>query len=382
MSLQCSRCLDDSNSRLGFSIGSDGVCRGCSGFEISKEMDSRLDSLVDRIKLQPSSRHHCLVLVTGVPEDFFVVKTLVANGLNPLLVYVNNYFSSNIAWTNLHRLITAFDVECRTVNPHIGIYKKLVRFSLRTVEDIYLPYKLLKFSSCVKIANQTGIKHIVTGDFQPMQTVGKFSPLLEVKNTLWSHFEHDLPQLSYSDLFNTGLDVSEEDLGLYLVQPEDLYSIEWDYLSNYLHWDQWRQDSDMKKYGALGQHEKNCFDGLYRSGSSVFFNIHDQLRLKKFGYMKVRDLLSREIRHRRITRANAGELYSYYLKNRNFNSDDFFKWLNIDSTGREWLRYHKVGKNVQSGNSNEINVRDFFSDYIPNDLLHTEKDFCTFEKGI
>ncbi len=89
MSTQCIRCLDDCDSPLGFSLGNDGVCRGCTNYEISKGMECRVEDLLHGIKAKGARRHDCIVQVSGIPEDFFVVKTLVSQGLNPLLVYVN-----------------------------------------------------------------------------------------------------------------------------------------------------------------------------------------------------------------------------------------------------------------------------------------------------
>ncbi len=65
------------------------------------------------------------------------------------------------------------------------------------------------------------------------------------------------------------------------------------------------------------------FDQFEKSGSSVFYQIHDVLRYEKHGYIKVREQLSREIRHGRISRNNAERVYVEYI-NQNINIKPFF----------------------------------------------------------
>ena len=74
------------------------------------------------------------------------------------------------------------------------------------------------------------------------------------------------------------------------------------YLNNFFLWDPLRQNSKMIKHGFKPQKNSKSFDIYERAGSSVYYNFHDYTKLINVNYTKIRDHLSREIRHGRIDR--------------------------------------------------------------------------------
>ena len=106
-----------------------------------------LRELVLQIKnRRKSSSYDCVVPVKGDAEDYFVVALLLSLDLNPLITHCNSYFQNDIGWHNFHNLLTCFDVDSRTYNPHFNTYREFVTHSLRRVGDIQLPIRLLRHS--------------------------------------------------------------------------------------------------------------------------------------------------------------------------------------------------------------------------------------------
>ena len=63
--------------------------------------------------------------------------------------------------------------------------------------------------------------------------------------------------------------------------------------------------------------------------------------MERHGYRKVRDQLSREIRHGRITQ-NESRILENHFANRTLNIDEFFNWLGITQSGKLWFIDHKL----------------------------------------
>ena len=380
----CKLCLDDEKSSFGFYLNLDGICGGCREFDLRKKLPNRLDNLINRIKLNNKRGvYDCIVPVRGNAEDFYVIDSLVKKKLKPLALFVNDYFTNDVGWHNFHKLITLFDIDSRTFNVNLNTYKKFIKYCLINHSDILIPIKLLTYSFSKKLAFETSTKYIVSGEFQPLQTIGKFKSESEVQNNIWSLYEHEIGGLDgFESLIKANLDISDRDLLDYNVSDYEEYYSNWEYLSNYIFWDQWGQDIEMQKnYKVRSSMNYVSFDFFYRSSSSVYFEIHDYLRLKKLGYSKLRDHLSREIRHQRITKKNADRYYRKFLKNYNYETDSFFAWLGLNENSIKWVRNH-LKLNRRKKNRSMINFKILFSNMPYFKTNFSDKSFTYFEKGI
>mgnify|MGYP000616120877 CR=1 FL=1 len=390
--IQCSQCLDDLNHPLGQVIDSSGLCTGCI---THKEKDligwgkrwSELEKKCTEIlKKGGNDAHDCIIPLNADAEDYYVVELALKLNLRPLLLYVNNYFGTDLSWKNLHTLETHFDLDLITFNPNINTYKEAVRTSLRKFNSIYWPYQAIKTAYPVRLALDMKIPLILWGGLQATEQVGKFSHNDEVEMSGWSRNQHDLFATDEVDFFGTGAQISNSEQFHYtypdLKQANKIKGI---YLSNYVRWDPWKQNHDMVKYGFTPENSKYTFDQYERSGSSVFYSFHDLLRFEKYGYCKVRDQLSREIRHGRILKHNAEYVYNEYL-NQSFDIKPFFDWIGATESGfklfvREKIKYdlHKVS---QSENS-MVSIQSYFdTNYFSDNGTSIENFFIIYHKGI
>ena len=378
----CLSCLDDSRQPFGIYLRESNVCQACYNRKQLKQASSHFEAVFSRDSSK--NRYDCIVIVQGTPEDFYVVKTLVEIGKFPLLFFVNNYFCNEIAWQNVHRLIELYDLEMRTFNPDIKMYKKLISFSFRKYEDIFFPHKMIKFFKAFELAQEVNVTLIISGEQQPEVTVGKFNKTDLVENTKWSFQQHELGGLSFDSFFDTGFDANPSDLKSII--PSKAYSrdVRWIYLSNYVEWDQWKQDVEMLSLGAKAEKNSGSFDTCYRAGNGAFYELQDILRHKKFGHFKLRDHLSREIRQSRITRTSAENLYTDYNIVRKFYVDEFFHWLGVSNSGVDWIKYNLLGDYSFSDVKldDKFNWNNYFHTFFETEATPSERQHILMDKGI
>jgi len=386
----CNKCLYEKSHPFGLSI----YDKGCSGCDTHHEKYSinwaaKRDELENEIKLvkAKSKGYDCVVPVVGDAEDYYVVSKVLELGLNPLIVSVNDYFKNDIGWHNLHNLITHFDVDSFVFNPNINVYKDLVRTSLRKFDHILLPFLSLHTSFPVHVAKARKIPLIIWGQNQAVEQVGKFSHYDKVEMSKWGRKEHDLFNCDIDTLIGNGAQVDERDLNYYQYPNIDQLSssgVKGVYLSNYFHWDPLYQNSNMTDFGFKPQKNTSSFDIYERTGSSVYYELHDLMKLKRTGYRKIRDHLVREIRHGRITREEATKLESIYNQSK-VDISGFCRWLDVSDSGVKWLKLHKfkgleniIGTQTECA---DIKVPEAIS-LLLKPSSNVENKFVTFGKGV
>jgi hypothetical protein len=385
MTSSCKTCLNHQNHAFGLYLDEHGTCGSCASLQNADVSTPDLLELINKIKSSSkSSRFDCVYPARGTAEDYFVINTLLEHSVRPLVLFVNSYFNTNVAWYNFHNLITTFNLVSRTYNPDIRIYKQLVRYFLRKHEDVMLPYKLLSYTESKRLAHDTGTPYIISGEFQPCEQVGKFSVYEKVQNSIWSLLQHDLMIEDDDKIFLPSLDIHESALFTYLPNESVEDSSSWEYLSNYTKWDQWGQDKEMEqRFKARGVKCSGSFDTLYRTNSYVYYGIHDALRYKKFGYFKVRDHLSRETRLGRISLDQAEKIYNYKVRHPNIEVHDFLLWLGCSESSIPWLTRelqidHLLGSRSEATPWQESD----FKSWISTNCRDIERKLTVFEKGI
>lgn len=388
--MNCLNCLDNSYHPMGQLIDSLGVCTGCNTHKEKNTINwyDKYDSLNEKCSRALSNSknrpYDCIIPLNADAEDYYIVELALKLNLRPLLVYVNNYFGTELSWKNLHNLETHFDLDLITYNPNILNYKEAVRSSLRKLNSIYWPFQALKTNYPVKLAIDMNIPLILWGGLQAIEQSGKFSHHDEVEMSSWSRIEHDLFSVNEKDFFGTGVQIREKNQNSYVYPNIDIAKkVTGIYLSNYIRWDPWKQNNDMLKYGFVAEENFYTFDKFERSGSSVFYEIHDLLRLEKHGYRKIRDHLTREIRHGRILVSDAKKIYKKYSSQK-VNVEPFFKWLGASKSGMKSFLDKRVVKNrnLIGEEKTEFDPKSFFKEGFFPDGDNPNMKFLTYFKGI
>lgn len=391
MVIRCSKCLYTDIHPFGLSI-SEMECSGCITHKEKDILDwnVRRDLLDNHIKKYKKNgrKYDCIVPVIGDAEDFYTLSKVIELGLSPLVVCVNDYFKNDIGWHNFHQLITYFDVDSFVFNPDIRVYKDLIKTSLRKFSHILLPFLQLHTAFPVHIAFERNIPLIIWGQNQAVEQVGKFSHNDAVEMSQWSRKQHDLFEIDSDDLISNGAQVDTRYLNYYKYPPIrklERRGVIGLYLSNYFRWDPLLQNKSVVKFGFQPQVNNSTFDVYERAGSSVYYKLHDLLKFKRVGYRKITDHLVREIRHGRLTKAQAIDIEKTYYKNP-VNIRPFFDWLGTTKSGYDWFKMHRLSDVSHLISDSDIDFKNVCLPTPVKDLLSKpgspKKEFLFFDKGI
>lgn len=333
--------------------------------------------------------YDCIVPVRPDAEDYFTVEYLLKRGLNPLVVLVNNYFLNDIAWHNFHNMITVYDVDSVTFNPNFSTYKELVRSSLRKLDSIYYPYKAILHSYVMNLAKEKNIPRVVWGQCQPLEFSGKFSIRDRLRLSRWWILEHELGGVSENHFAGTGVQLPRNQFDLLTYPPvSSLKGVKSIFLSNFLVWDQVEQNAVAVTKGYTAEVAKNTYDPYENTGSSVYYQLHDLLRLKNIKVPKVHEHLARDIRFGRVLKAENEDKFSDLTPFLAYEIESFFRdFLDTTKSGFDWFVKNRLGSLKHLIRSTAD--RNILEDFEFNSTLFTnayrvaaKTSFVKFAKGI
>ena len=103
------------------------------------------------------------------------------------------------------------------------------------------------------------------------------------------------------------------------------------YLNNYIRWDSKAQHEKMiEYYNYETENQQRTFDAYNDVDCFHYSGLHDLIKYMKYGYGKVTDHVSREIRLKRLTRNDGIELVKKYSNIEPVDTKLFCDWLNIN----------------------------------------------------
>jgi hypothetical protein len=211
------------------------------------------------------------------------------------------------------------------------------------------------------VAIEKGIPSIVFPQMQAIEQTGVFGYSDKVRGNWWAKTQFDFCSTPIDNLIDTSSDFIMADIDQYIYPSDELisrYGVKIHYLSNYISWDPFAYWGMAIDDGFIPVDNVRTFESHYRSGCTVYYQIHDLMRFHKYGYIKARDHFNREIRFGRISKINALNRYSDYL-GKSFDNSGFYDAMSIGDSGRRWYEsnilsdvYNKLEltlKNLESG---------------------------------
>lgn len=335
----CTRCLYPANHPLHLTFDESGVCSGCRIHEEKDRLDwgerkERLRNILGSYRSDGGDNYDCVIPITGARDSHFIVHTVKKEfGLNPLLVSYNRHYNTERGIRNLSYLRTFLDCDHVQFVVSPDTVKKVIRETIGHIGSIH--WHVLAGHSVfpVQIAVRHKIPLIVWGVHQGCDQVGMFSHLDEVEMTRKYRCEHDLMGWEGGDLVDGREGLTEEDLRPFFYPRDEEISkvgVRGIYLSNYIRWDTKRQHEDMiERYGYESAKQQRTFDTYNDVDCQHYSGLHDWIKFVKFGYGKVTDHASREIRLRRMTRAEGIELVHRYQSVRPRDKSTFLAWVGM-----------------------------------------------------
>jgi N-acetyl sugar amidotransferase len=343
----CKLCLYSTAHPLGLTLDQEGICSGCRIHEEKDKLDwssrfEKLQKLVEPYRDPQGKNYDCIVPVSGSQNSYFIVHQVKERlGLNPLLVTYNKYFNTPLGIRNLANLRIRFncDILYQNINP-ISV-KKITRYTLQTLGNIYWPILAGQTVFPVQTAVRFKIPLIIWGAHQGLEQVGMFSHEHEVEMTRRYRKDHDLMGFEADDLLTPFNNLTESDIWQYRY-PDDTelneVGVRGIYLGNYIRWDPKAQHEEMiKKYDYQTSAFNRTFDCYDQVDCFNFMDLHDHLKLYKHGYSRVTDHASREVRFGRITRDRGLQLVNHHQLAPLKYINQFCKWLGVDERSLQFI---------------------------------------------
>jgi N-acetyl sugar amidotransferase len=168
---ECTRCLVNNQVHPHIIFDKYGVCDIChiidhKNQQISSQIKSNfLTNLITKIKQKGrDKKYDCLIGISGGVDSAYLALKMKELGLNPLLVHVDNGWNSEIAVSNIEKLITQLGFDLYTVVIDWEEIQDIVKsFMKASVIDIDWANEMCFVASLYKIARKFGIKSILTG---------------------------------------------------------------------------------------------------------------------------------------------------------------------------------------------------------------------------
>ena len=339
----CSNCLYSSGHAYPM-LFSGGLCSGCL---VHKEKEAGV--WVDRTKIlknqiiehnsqfNANNSFDCIIPVTGAGDSFFTVH-YVKNvlKLNPLLVNYNHHHNTSIGIRNLSKLSSFMDCDMiqDTLSP--DKIKSITETTINEFGSIY--WQALAGSTVLplKVALRYKIPTIIWGLHGWSDQVGMYSHSNNIEMTertrreyLLSGFDADkLKILTNNQRVSSSLDWFKYP-DKYKLRKAGVRGF---YLSNYVRWDAKSQHELMiDTYDYETRASERSFNSYEEAHCHHSLGFHDYLKHLKFGYSRVVDHASRDIRLGHISRNEGLTLVEKYIDRVPNDISAFEEWIGIDS---------------------------------------------------
>lgn len=306
----CAACvLPDTRPNL--VIGPDGVCNACRSHRGRAEVDwaergRQLREAVAQAKAR-SRRHDCLVPVSGGKDSTWQVVKCLELGLTPLAVTWKTPARTAIGQRNLDNLVAlGVDHIDYQVNPKVE-----ARFMLKAFErfgSTAIPMHLALFNIPLAIAVRFRIPLVVWGENSAVEYGSPDEAASGMRLTGAWLARHGVAHGTTAADWVDG-DLTEKQLASYFgPDPDALESegVNAIFLGHYLPWD---PEQSLAVASAAGfRHEAGAARTGYYDYADIdddFISLHHWMKWYKFGFTRLFDNLSLEIRNGRMTRAGA-----------------------------------------------------------------------------
>lgn len=308
-----------------FTIDELGHCNYCSDFlaqqsaftQGNRNLNEELNLIVSRVKKEGKDKSYdCLVGISGGVDSSYLLTRVVALGLRPLVVHMDNGWNSEIAQNNIAKIIQLLKVDYISHVIYWPEYRSLMQsFFDADVIDVELLYDNAMLAVNYKLAQKHRIKYIIAGTNNA--TEGFRMP------PNWSWLKYDKRNILSIHKMNqnrTGIN-SFPIIGILdLLISKFVLRIKWQSLLDYMDYDKNEAIQDLVKNFGFKPYP-------YKHYESVFTRFYQGFLLpEKFGVDKRKIHLSNLIMSDQLTRTSAKSIMdtSAYSSEKDLRNDRAF----------------------------------------------------------
>ena len=309
----CKSCILP-NTRPNLYINAEGICNACLSHSKKNKVNWEVRrknflKIIKKTKLK-NAKYDCLIPVSGGKDSTWQVITALKYKLNPLCVTWKTPARNKIGQENLENLINlGVDHIDFTINPKVE--KIFVLKSFKKLGNPALPMHMALHSIPLQIAISMKIPLIIWGE-NSADEYGSIDKKLEgaFLTNSWRKKFGVTNETKAVDWIGSNL--SKKDMSPYILPSEKdkkKNNVTEIFLGYFFKWDPEKIYSIVKKYGFKSSNKIKT--GLYNYADiddEYFIPVHHWMKLYKFGFTRLYDNLSLEIRNKRITRNRALEI--------------------------------------------------------------------------
>lgn len=299
------------DTRPGIVIGIDGICSACLGHKEKENIDwlirkREFENIVSKVK-ERKKGYDCVVPVSGGKDSTAQVVKCLEYGLKILAVTWKTPARTDIGRRNLNNLIRlGVDHIDYVINPEVER-----RFMYKTLEkkgDTAIPMHMALYTIPLRMATAYSIPLVVWGESPHMEYGGTAKERKNNSLDLDWFEKHTILQGTQAKDW-VGEDLSIKDLEAYRLpdrkefKRKGICSL---FLGYYFKWDPQDSLRIAKRHGFCVS-SKGPRTGYYNYADidCDFISIHHYFKWLKFGFTRLFDNLSLEIRNGRMSRVKA-----------------------------------------------------------------------------
>ncbi len=320
----CTRCIYPMVAATPLAVDDDGVCSGCRVHEQQQQVDwvqreKWFRQILEQYRSKDGSTYDAVIPVSGGKDSFWQTHLLTkVYGMNPLLVTYGENNHTAVGMRNIQRMREAFGVDHIHFTPSIDTLKKMNRIGMRKMGDPDMHAHMGIMTYPIIAAVQHNVSLVIWGEHGHMNLGGMHSYKDMVEYTAKYRKEHCLRGYDWDDFLDEGEDLEKRNLiWSHYPSDEDIDRVDLRgiYISNYFGWNQHEHSRKMVElYGF--EYNELPFDRTYARDSNLNNihdnGIHDYMKYVKWGYGRITDHVSREIRQGLMTREEGIELARQY----------------------------------------------------------------------
>lgn len=351
----CTRCCYPHNTRPPMSFDEQGVCSGCriaekrNGSPIDwSEREKKLSKILDHYKQKAKendSPYDCIIPVSGGKDSHYQAHLIInVYKMRPLFVAYNHAYNTKVGIRNLTNLVDKFgcDIVRYSTNPKTA--KKISRYMLKKVGDVTWHYHAGIMTYPIQTAVHYKIPLMIWGEHGESYLYGMHNLDDDVEFTKKHRQEHLMRGFEPEDILDDpeNTEITKTDLApFFYPTDEELENLglRGIYLSNFYPWNEFSHTQKMiEQYQFETFQNRQTSFNLYQKVDDFFQDTHNYLKYLKFGYGRVTDQVSIEIRNQSMTRDEGIEfIEKYEHKLRPTNLDVFLKFAEISE--QQFLDY-------------------------------------------
>ncbi|HZH28340.1 MAG TPA: N-acetyl sugar amidotransferase [Azospirillaceae bacterium] len=308
----CRNCILP-DTRPNLVIGPDGVCNACKTHATKPQIDwkergSAFEAVVANAKAR-SEGWDCVIPVSGGKDSTWQVVTMLEHGLNPLCVTWKTPARTEIGRRNLENMI-ALGVDHMDVQISPRVERHFMLKALERYGDSGVPMHMALHAIPLQIALRFNIPLVIFGE----------NPAFEYGSPEQAHMGYRIDG-SWLKLFGRTHGTTEVDWrdGMLTdktmrpyrrpseaeLERADVRAV---FLGHYFKWDPQEVFEVASRHGFQAAETARTGLWSYADIDDDFISVHHHPKWYKFGFTRLFDNLSVDIRNGRITRADAIEV--------------------------------------------------------------------------